>query len=490
VGAAFHHGRQDAAEYADAEEALAAGITAVGGKLEPALQDNEGAFFHPFARDVLDIEIAAAGAVREAFQSGGDPPGLKAVLAAVAAPGAQAGATEEEVEDSVSVRAKTIVTATMWTNHHCSERVAKNTEKAGRGQDAENTDARRNPIPRDTRRLAGRTKRRIVAPSRWQLWQPSGMDIATLLMDNFGHTCGRCRSQGGSMSSTPNTPGEGTTIVESSALPRWVTLLFAIAFALVAYLLYAGYTQREADRKGLEDADKKTQALAAALDKTNSRIADLKGQLDVTSQKLGLTQDELARARGLAQSIKKDQQKSDQQLREQIGAVQADTATKFGQVTTDLSGTKTEADATKADLDATKGKLSSTIGDLGVQSGLIARNHDEVEELRRLGERDIFEFNLNKASKAPEHVGPIQVALRKVDTKHYKYTLNVVADDKSIEKKDKTVGEPIQFYVRGARAPYEIVVFDLSKDSAKGYLSTPKSANAAPPAAAKPPSGN
>ena len=292
------------------------------------------------------------------------------------------------------------------------------------------------------------------------------------------------------MSSTPNTPGEGTTIVESSALPRWVTLLFAIAFALVAYLLYAGYTQREADRKGLEDADKKTQALAAALDKTNSRIADLKGQLDVTSQKLGLTQDELARARGLAQSIKKDQQKSDQQLREQIGAVQADTATKFGQVTTDLSGTKTEADATKADLDATKGKLSSTIGDLGVQSGLIARNHDEVDELRRLGERDIFEFNLNKASKAPEHVGPIQVALRKVDTKHYKYTLNVVADDKSIEKKDKTVGEPIQFYVRGARAPYEIVVFDLSKDSAKGYLSTPKSANAAPPAAAKPPSGN
>jgi hypothetical protein len=316
------------------------------------------------------------------------------------------------------------------------------------------------------------------------------MDIAALLMDNFAHTCGRCRSQGGSMSSTPNTPGEGTTIVESSALPRWVTLLFAIAFALVAYLLYAGYTQREAARKGLEDADKKTQALAAALDKTNSRIADLKGQLDVTSQKLGLTQDELARARGLAQSIKKDQQKSDQQLREQIGAVQADTATKFGQVTTDLSGTKTEADATKADLDATKGKLQSTIGDLGVQSGLIARNHDEVEELKRLGERDIFEFNLNKASKAPEHVGPIQVALRKVDTKHYKYTLNVVADDKSIEKKDKTVGEPIQFYVRGARAPYEIVVFDLTKDSAKGYLSTPKSANAAPPAAAKPPAGN
>jgi hypothetical protein len=76
--------------------------------------------------------------------------------------------------------------------------------------------------------------------------------------------------------------------------------------------------------------------------------------------------------------------------------------------------------------------------------------------------------------------------LRKVDTKKYRFTLNVVADDKSIEKKDKTVGEPVQFYVRGARAPYEIVVFEVAKDQAKGYLSTPKSAGAAPPASPPP----
>jgi outer membrane murein-binding lipoprotein Lpp len=287
------------------------------------------------------------------------------------------------------------------------------------------------------------------------------------------------------MSLTPNAPVEHTehtaVVTDPGGLPRWVMLLFVVAFALVGYLLYAGYSAREAFHKGLDDADKKTQALAAELDKTNSRVADLKGQLEVTSQKLGLTQDELARARSLAQNIKKSQQESDQQLRQQIGQVQADTSTKFGQVATELNGTKSDVAATKADLEATKGKLQSTIGDLGVQSGLIARNHDEVEELKRLGERDIFEFNLNRASKGPEHVGPIQVLLRKVDTKKFKYTLNVVADDKSIEKKDKTVGEPIQFYVRGARAPYEIVVFDLTKDHAKGYLSTPKSANAPPP---------
>jgi hypothetical protein len=288
------------------------------------------------------------------------------------------------------------------------------------------------------------------------------------------------------MSSTPNTPGEETHYVEAgSSLPRWVTLLFVVAFALVAYLLYAGYADRQAARKGMDDAERKTQALATELDKTNSRMADLKGQLDVTSQKLGLTQDELAQARSLSQSIRKDQQKSDAKLRAEIQGVQADTSTKIGEVTTELSGTKTEADATKADLETTKGKLQSTIGDLGVQSGLIARNHDEVEELKRRGERDIFEFDLTKSNVA-QHVGPIQVQLKKVDTKHYRYTVAVVADDKSIEKKDKTVGEPIQFYVKGARAPYEIVVFDLSKDQAKGYLSTPKSATAAPPSAPAP----
>jgi len=284
------------------------------------------------------------------------------------------------------------------------------------------------------------------------------------------------------MSSTPN-PAENVHTTDASALPRWVLLLFAVAFVLVGYLLFASYSQNQALQKGLADANKKSMTLVAEIDKTNTRVADLKGQLDVTSQKLGLTQDELARARGLVQSLKREQQQNDQKLRQEIGQMEADTSTKFGEVATEISGTKSDVAATKADLETTKTKLQSTIGDLGVQSGLIARNHDEVQELKRLNERDIFEFSLTKSSGAPEHVGPIQIALRKVDQKKYKFTMNVIADDKSIEKKDKTVGEPVQFYVRGARAPYEIVVFEVSKDTAKGYLSTPKSAGAAPPSA-------
>jgi hypothetical protein len=137
VGLAFNHSGQNAAEFADTEEAMAAGIAAVGGKSEPPLQKNEGAIFDAVAGDMLDIKIAAAGAVREAFEDGSHPPGMKAPIATVAAPGTQAGDTESKVEDTVAVRTKTIITATLWTNHDCSEGVAQNTEKPGPGQDGE-----------------------------------------------------------------------------------------------------------------------------------------------------------------------------------------------------------------------------------------------------------------------------------------------------------------------------------------------------------------
>ena len=188
----------------------------------------------------------------------------------------------------------------------------------------------------------------------------------------------------------------------------------------------------------------------------------------------------------MAQNIQKQQQESDAKLGQQIGQVQQESDTKIGQVSTDLTGAKTDIASTRKDLEDTKGKLTSTVGDLGVQSGLIARNREEVEALKRMNERNIYEFNLTK-SKSPQKVGPIQVMLRNTDPKKYRFTMTLIADDKSIEKKDRNVDEPMQFYVRGNRVPYEIVVFEVSKDRATGYLSTSKDlASAAGPAAASP----
>ena len=283
------------------------------------------------------------------------------------------------------------------------------------------------------------------------------------------------------MSISPNVPEprqEEPSIYEAASTPRWIIVLFVLAFGLLGYLLYAGNTARTKLETDLAQANSKEAILSAQIDQTNSRVADLKGQLEVTTQKLGFTQAELAQARSLAQNIRQSQKESDDKLAAQIGQVKQETDTKLGQVNTDLTGAKTDISTTKADLEATKAKLTSTVGDLGVQSGLIARNQEELEQLKRAGERNIFELHLTR-SKTPTHVGPIQVTLTKTDPKKFRYTLMVVADDKTIEKKDKTADEPVQFYVKGATRPYEIVIFDVTKDKVNGYLSAPKDVGSA-----------
>jgi hypothetical protein len=156
-----------------------------------------------------------------------------------------------------------------------------------------------------------------------------------------------------------------------------------------------------------------------------------------------------------------------------------------------VGGAKKDIEATKTDLEATKGKLERSLGDMNVMSGLIAHNKDDLDELRRRGDRNYYEFTIQK-SKSAQRVGPVQVNLNKTDPKKSTYSITVVADDKTIPKKDKTAGEPVQFYVKGSSriAPYELVVFDVGKNQITGYLSTPKDAGAAPapvPAAATAP---
>ncbi len=284
------------------------------------------------------------------------------------------------------------------------------------------------------------------------------------------------------MSISPNVPEPQESVsYETASTPRWIYVAFLAAFGLIAYLMYAVYTGN-ADRAKLQtelaQSNSKQSVLTAQIDDANSRIADLKAQQQVTSQKVGFTQAELAQARTLAQSIRQSQKESDDKLTSQIGQVQQEANTKIGLVSTDLTGAKGDIDATKKDLEATKAKLTSTVGDLGVQSGLIARNQEELDQLKRQGERNIFELHVAK-SKTPTRVGPIQVTLTKTDPKKFKYTMTVIADDKTVEKRDKTADEPVQFYVKGVPRPYEIVVFDVTKDKVNGYLSTPKDAGTA-----------
>jgi len=290
------------------------------------------------------------------------------------------------------------------------------------------------------------------------------------------------------MSISPNVPSPQESYhYESSGTPRWISVLFVVLFVVLAGVCFYGYTQISHLSQDLTKQQENNKILTAQLEQANSRLADLKGVVDVTQQKVGMTAAEIAQARSRAESIRKDQIAADQKLASQLTQVQQESNEKIGAVATDLGGAKKDIADTKSDLESTKGKLERATGDMGVMSGLIARNHDDLEDLKRRGDRNYYEFTVTK-SKNAQRVGPIQVKLNKTDQKKSKYTMTVVVDDRSIEKKDKTAGEPVQFYVKGAARmfPYEIVVFDVGKNQINGYLATPKEAGGSAPAAAAP----
>jgi septal ring factor EnvC (AmiA/AmiB activator) len=289
------------------------------------------------------------------------------------------------------------------------------------------------------------------------------------------------------MSISPNVPSPQESYhYENAGTPRWIAVLFGVLFAAVAVVAYVGHTAQSKLESDVSKQEDQNKVIAAQLEQANTRLADLKGHLEVTEQKIGMTRAEVAQANSRAETIRKDQINSDKKLADQLGAVQKESEEKIGAVATDVTGAKKDIESTKSDLEATKSKLERASGDMGVMSGLIARNHDDLEDLKRRGERNYYEFTLKKA-KAPQRVGPIQLNVNKTDQKKSKYTMTVFVDDRQIEKKDRTAGEPVQFYVGSSRsAPYEIVVFQVGKDQLTGYLSTPKEGGAAAAPAATP----
>src|SRR5207248_6780783 len=178
----------------------------------------------------------------------------------------------------------------------------------------------------------------------------------------------------------------------------------------------------------------------------------------------------------IAKELEAAQQRQAQQVESQFSEVKQANSTanaKIENVNGEVTNVKSQVASTKSELDKTISNLNKVTGDLGVQSGYIATNGKELAALKRLGERNYFEFKLAKA-KEPQRVGDITLKLKSADPKRNKYTLEVFADDKKTEKKDKNVNEPVQFYVSKARQPYELVVNQVNKDLIVGYLATPK----------------
>ena len=270
-----------------------------------------------------------------------------------------------------------------------------------------------------------------------------------------------------------------TNIQSTSATPRWVGLAIAALGGVSLVGLGLGWSalnqSKSVEQSTQASLKQQNDALAQRLGKTEDQNQQLQSDLKVVTDKLNVTQEDLVKAR---KQTKASVAAYDKKLSGLESNVNTQLASKAS--TDDVTKLNGDVSGVKNDLDETKSKLDRATGDMGVMSGLIARNHDDVEELKRKGDRNYYEFTIQK-SKTPQRVGPVQMSLNKADQKRSKYTMTVLADDKSIEKKDKTAGEPVQFYVKGTQhyAPYEIVVFDVGKNQITGYLSTPKSAGAA-----------
>jgi phosphoglycolate phosphatase-like HAD superfamily hydrolase len=261
-------------------------------------------------------------------------------------------------------------------------------------------------------------------------------------------------------------PGEIVESHSESSTGKWILLLLAVLY--VAGSLYFLF-----DLRGrLEQVGKDQSASKVQIDELTKRMQSAEAEAETLGQQVGMTKKELAqRAAQLQAQTKAAEARLAQEQKEQISQVSGEVAG----VKSDVGGVKTDVASTKTELEATRAKLESTIGDLGMQSGLIAHTRDDLETLKHKGDRNYYEFTLLKGAKS-QPVSTVSLQLKKTDPKRSKFTLNVTSDDKTFEKKDKNVAEPIQFYSGRDHLLFELVVWSVDKNKVTGYLSTPKGA--------------
>jgi hypothetical protein len=280
---------------------------------------------------------------------------------------------------------------------------------------------------------------------------------------------------------TMNEQSSPVVEVKSRRSP-WLPVLGAGLLLTGGATIYQS-TQTEDLRRQFEASQRDNTALRASLTDTGNQMqTELKALRDELVQTRVITN--VANARSLAARhadlvgtrIAKLQEQQSRQFSDELGKVKetaVEASTKIEGITTDVGSVKTEVASAKTDIAETKSELQRSRGDMGVMSGLIATNAKEVQQLREMGDRNIYEFALNKRN-ATQRVGDIQLSLKKVDAKRNRYTVAVLADDKVVEKKDKSLNEPVQFYTSRARQPYELVINQVDKDRVVGYLATPK----------------
>lgn len=280
-----------------------------------------------------------------------------------------------------------------------------------------------------------------------------------------------------------------TDVNDNSRRGGWaIWFIGGLAIALAGVSGYEFYRIDQLERK-MSSMNTVTQNdLAAIRESTASTAMAMRSTVDAMGQQLETRTSQAAagyqrslanakmHAEKLVKQVNEQNLANQERLNAELGEVRSAATVNAEKVTgleSNLGTVKTEVTETRSVLESAVGDLKSVRGDLGVQSGLIATNAKELAALRELGERNYFEFTISRKN-TPTKVGNITLALKKADVKRNKANIEVIADDKRVEKKDKTINEPVQFYVSGSRLPYELVINEVAKDKIVGYLATPK----------------
>jgi hypothetical protein len=227
---------------------------------------------------------------------------------------------------------------------------------------------------------------------------------------------------------------------------------------------------RDASRSDAAEREKALVALREEVDKARQQARNIAGQ--VKTETLKSVQDLSTRVKANEQKLQDNHEAVSTELNGIKDAANS-TNTQVATVATDLRDVRADLEGTRGTLNGALADLKRMNGDLGVMSGLIATNGKEIDALRQLGDRNYNEFSVPK-TKNPVRVGDVWVLLKKADTGRNRYTIELRADDRKIEKRDRTVNEPVQFYVGRNRQPHELVVNQVQKNQIVGYLAAPK----------------
>jgi len=266
------------------------------------------------------------------------------------------------------------------------------------------------------------------------------------------------------------------TVIENKGVPGWVVALLA-AFGVVAVvglvMAHNASTQTEQVQQSFDTKMKAMQTdytgQIAQLQQHQAAVdtadAGLQSDITVVTKRLRLTQGDLKKARDEAEAIRTEDQ---QKIAEVDEAAKTELATKAS--TDDVKGVDGKVDGVRTDLSGTQNDLKMARSELGT---LIARNHEDVEQLRHLGERDYVEFTIDAKNK-PQKVGSFMVELRGTNPAKKRYNVSLIVDDSRIDRKNLPVNEPIFFHQGNDRRPLELVVNSVGKDKVTGYISVPK----------------